>query len=128
MGKQSLKTLILIIAAFIITENVIAQNQKPYVRIAKIVVDSAQLDAYKTELKTGIATAVREEAGVLTMYAVFDNKQPTHITILETYASMEAYQSHIQTPHFKKYKSTTLAMVKSLELIDVTPIAYELKK
>jgi quinol monooxygenase YgiN len=105
-----------------------AQNNKPYVRIAKIVVDSAQLESYKSELKTGMETAVKLEPGVLSMYAVYDNQFPTHITILETYASKEAYQSHIQTSHFKKYKSGTLSMVKSLELTDVTPIAYEAKK
>jgi quinol monooxygenase YgiN len=105
-----------------------AQNNKPYVRIAKIVVDSAQLESYKPALKTGMETAVKLEPGVLSMYAVYDNQFPTHITILETYASKEAYQSHIQTPHFKKYKSGTLSMVKSLELTDVTPIAYEAKK
>jgi quinol monooxygenase YgiN len=104
-----------------------AQNNKPYVRIAKIVVDSAQLDSYKSQLKTGMETAVKLEPGVLSMYAVYDNQFPTHITILETYASKEAYQSHIQTSHFKKYKSGTLSMVKSLELTDVTPIAYEAK-
>jgi quinol monooxygenase YgiN len=105
-----------------------AQNNKPYVRIAKIVVDSTQLESYKSQLKTGMETAVKIEPGVLSMYAVYDNQFPTHITILETYASKEAYQSHIQTSHFKKYKSSTLSMVKSLELTDVTPIAYEAKK
>jgi quinol monooxygenase YgiN len=105
-----------------------AQNNKPYVRIAKIVIDSTQLESYKSQLKTGMETAVKIEPGVLSMYAVYDNQFPTHITILETYASKEAYQSHILTPHFKKYKSGTLSMVKSLELTDVTPIAYEAKK
>ena len=107
--------------------NITAQVNHPYVRIAKIVVDSAQLENYKEQLKTGMETAIRTEPGVLSMYAVYDNLQPTHITIMETYASKEAYQSHIQTAHFKKYKSETLNMVKSLELTDVTPIAYKVK-
>jgi quinol monooxygenase YgiN len=42
--------------------------------------------------------------------------------ILEIYADQEAYQSHIQTAHFKKYKEGTLKMVKSLKLIDTTPL------
>jgi quinol monooxygenase YgiN len=105
-----------------------SQKSEPYVRIAKIVVDSAQLDLYKSELKTEMEAAVRIEPGVLAMYAVNDIQFPTHITILETYASKEAYQSHILTPHFKKYKEGTLKMVKALELIDVIPIANEVKK
>jgi quinol monooxygenase YgiN len=34
------------------------------------------------------------------------------------YASNEAYQSHILTPHFKKYKDAVKDMVLALELID----------
>ena len=128
MSKPIFKALLVATIVLTFMDRANAQKSDPYVRIAKIVVDSAQLEAYKTELKTAMEAAVRIEPGVLTMYAVHDNKLPTHITILETYASPEAYQSHILTSHFKKYKTGTLAMVKSLELIDVTPIAYEVKK
>lgn len=44
------------------------------------------------------------------------------ITILETYASEDAYKAHIASPHFQKYKTSTLHMVKNLELIDQTPL------
>jgi len=47
--------------------------------------------------------------------------------VVEVYASEEAYQSHLKTAHFLKYKNGTLQMVKSLELIDVVPIALESK-
>lgn len=123
-----LKSFIIILGFLSIIHTAKAQNNEPYVRIAKIVVDSAQLEAYKLELKTEIEAAVRIEPGVLTMYAVHDKDFPFHITILETYASKEAYQSHILTPHFKKYKSNTMAMVKWLQLIDVNPIIYGIKK
>ncbi|HEX4850831.1 MAG TPA: antibiotic biosynthesis monooxygenase [Puia sp.] len=96
-------------------------------RIAKIVVDSSQLENYKTALKEGISTAVSKEPGVLSMYAVFDKANPSHITVFETYADLNAYQSHIQTVHFKKYKATVEHMVKSLELVDVIPIVLESK-
>lgn len=56
------------------------------------------------------------------MYAVADKDNPCNITILETYASMEAYKSHIDSEHFKKYKQGTLHMVESLILDDVTPL------
>jgi quinol monooxygenase YgiN len=49
------------------------------------------------------------------------------ITILETYASVPAYQSHIQTDHFKKYKTTVADMVKELELNDVIPIPIQIQ-
>lgn len=104
-----------------------AQSKTLYVRIARVVVDSAQLDNYKAALKEGIETAVRIEPGVISLQAVFDEKNPAHITVLETYDSKEAYQLHIQTPHFKKYKTNTQSMVKSLELTDVVPIALATK-
>lgn len=100
-----------------------AQQKKQMVRLAKIVVDPAQLALYNNALKEQMITAVSTEPGVLTYYAVADKSNPSHITILEIYADTTAYKSHIETPHFKKYKSTVQNMVKSLELVDVDIIA-----
>ncbi|MDE6069695.1 MAG: antibiotic biosynthesis monooxygenase, partial [Alistipes sp.] len=66
--------------------------------------------------------SLRTEPGVLTMYAVAEKDDPCKITILETYASREAYEKHIASEHFRKYKQGTLRMVKSLELSDQTPL------
>jgi quinol monooxygenase YgiN len=33
-----------------------------------------------------------------------------------------AYKAHLETPHFKKYKTTTQGMVKSLKLAETEPI------
>ena len=71
-----------------------------------------------------MVTAVREEPGVLTYYAVAEKDHPSHITILEIYADSAAYISHIATPHFKKYKNTVQHMVKALELIDVNLVGF----
>jgi len=49
------------------------------------------------------------------MYSIFFS---CPLTIIEVYANLKAYQSHILTPHFKKYKDTVKDMVLSLELID----------
>jgi quinol monooxygenase YgiN len=49
-----------------------------------------------------------------------DKSDPTNITILEIYADTAAYNSHISTPHFKKYKDTTKHMVIALDLVDIT--------
>lgn len=100
-----------------------AQQPQHYIRIARIVVDSMQLDKYKAALKAGVESAIQKEPGVLQLYAVYDKQQPTHVTVFEIYASVAAYQRHIKTEHFKKYKETVQSMVKSLELTDVEPIA-----
>jgi 4-carboxymuconolactone decarboxylase len=104
-----------------------AQEKNQVVRMAKLVIDSSQLENYKAALKEGIETAVRLEPGVLTLYAVSEKNNPTHYTILEIYASADAYKSHVQTPHFLKYKNATKDMVKSLELIDAEPLVPGMK-
>jgi quinol monooxygenase YgiN len=63
-------------------------------------------------------TAIKVETGVLSYTVLADKKDITLITIIEVYANLEAYQFHILTPHFKKYKDTVKDMVLSLELID----------
>lgn len=106
--------------------NSLAQD-KQMVRLAKVVVDSTQLESYNSFLKDEIQNSVKLEEGVLTLYAVAEKNRPTHITILEIYASIDAYKKHIQTPHFLKYKNGTKDMVKSLELIETTPLIPEMK-
>ena len=107
--------------------NASAQENGQIVRLAKLIIDSTQLENYKVALREGIETAVRVEPGVLTLYAVSEKNSPSHITILEIYASPEAYQSHLKTPHFLKYKNGTKNMVKSLELVETDPISPKMK-
>ena len=97
------------------------------VRLAKLVIDPTKLESYKAMLKEEIETSVRLEPGVLTLNAVYEKDNPTHITILEIYADTTAYKAHLQTPHFIKYKTGTKEMVKSLELVEAVPIALATK-
>ncbi len=97
------------------------------VRLSKITVVPAQLDAYNAFLKEEIEASMRLEPGVLTLYATAEKDAPHKITILEIYADRAAYESHLKTPHFQKYKQGTLSMVKKLELVDVKPLIPELK-
>jgi 4-carboxymuconolactone decarboxylase len=117
---------ILIMAAFS-GGNAIAQTQNTFIHVARLVIDPGKLEDYKSALKEHAAKAVKLEPGVITLYAVYEKQRPTHVTVFEIYASEEAYQSHLKAPHFLKYKTTVQDMVKSLELVDVTPIALESK-
>jgi 4-carboxymuconolactone decarboxylase len=111
----------------LLTYQVHGQQEKQMVRLAKLVIDANQLHQYNALLKEEIETSIRVEPGVLTLYAVAEKERLNHITILEIYASEEAYQKHIQTPHFLKYKNATKDMVKSFELIEVNPLIPEMK-
>ena len=92
------------------------------VRLSIIEVHPQYLEEYKKIATEVGETSLRTEPGVLTMYAVAQKDNPYLITILETYASQKAYQSHIASQHFQKYKEASLPMVKSLELLDQVPL------
>ena len=97
------------------------------VRLSKIIVDPAQLDAYNVFLKEEIEASMRLEPGVLTLYTTYEKDAPHHVTILEIYADSVAYESHLKTPHFQKYKQGTIEMVQELKLVDVKPLIPGLK-
>lgn len=88
------------------------------IRLSKIEVDPAYLDEYMKFAAEVGEISLRTEPGVLTMYALREKENPYNITILEMYASQEAYRSHIASDHFQKYKLGTLHMVKNLRLLD----------
>ena len=123
----STSMLIMVMMTFGICGNSFAQGKSLLVRMAKLQIDSAQLESYRASLKEEIETSVRIEPGVLTLYAIYEKNNPTHVTILEIYANVDAYKAHLETPHFKKYKSATKEMVKALELVESVPIALEAK-
>lgn len=104
------------------------QRDELVVRFAKLEIDSSKLEEYKAFLKEGIESSIHNEPGVLTMYAVQEEADPTKITVLEIYANEAAYQSHLATAHFQKYKTGTLEMVKSLDLIDLDPIVFGIRE
>ena len=97
------------------------------VRLSRITVDPDRLDAYNAFLKEEIEASMRLEPGVLTLYATAEKDAPHKVTILEIYADRSAYENHLKTPHFQKYKQGTLSMVKELELVDVKPLIPGLK-
>ena len=95
------------------------------VRIAEIEVHPEYLEAYLTAAIEIQQKSLAEEPGVLCLFPNQMKEDNTQIRILEIYASQQAYQHHIQTAHFQKYKQGTLHMVKSLKLQDLTPLATE---
>ena len=96
-----------------------AQGEGLLVRIAEVEIDSRYLEEYLAILKEEAEASVRLEPGVISIFPMFQRENPTEIRILEIYASREAYEAHLKTPHFQKYKTTTLEMVKSMQIVDM---------
>ena len=109
------------------TGNALAEEQSQVVRLAKLQIDPAQLEAYRAALKEEIETSVRVEPGVLSLSAVSERDHPERVTILEIYADAAAYHAHLQSPHFTRYKTATQSMVKALELVETIPISLAAK-
>ncbi len=99
-----------------------AQEQKMMVRISEIRIDANHLEQYKAILKEEAEASVRLEPGVIAIFPMYQRESDTEFRILEIYANREAYESHLKTSHFQKYKSATLHMVKSLKLVDMNTI------
>jgi len=92
------------------------------IRLSEIEIDSSYLKEYNMILQEESRASVLLEPGVIAIYPMYQRQSPTQIRILEIYANREAYESHLKTPHFQKYKTSTLKMVKSLKLIDMDNI------
>ena len=98
------------------------QYGEKIVRLAEIEVEPSMLEEYLAFAKEVGETSTKVEPGVLTLFSMQAKEDPCKIYILEIYSNQAAYQSHIQTAHFKKYKEGTAKMVKSLKLIDTMPL------
>ncbi|MDX8500343.1 putative quinol monooxygenase [Mesorhizobium sp. VK4C] len=97
------------------------------VRIAELEIDPDRIDSFKALLAEEIEAAVRSEPGVLFLHAVAVKGAPEMVRVIECYADQSAYQAHLTTPHFLKYKTQTADMVRSLRLIETEPIALRAK-
>lgn len=102
-------------------------ESQPIVRIAELIINPAQIDTYKAHLMEEIEASVRLEPGVLSLNAVSVKGDPAQIRILEVYADQAAYEAHLKTPHFLKYKDGTATMVRSLRLIETDAIMLRAK-
>lgn len=95
------------------------------VRISEIEILPEYLDEYNYILKEEASASVNIEKGVIAIFPMSQKENPTQIRIIEIYADETAYQSHLQTPHFQHYKTSTLKMVKTLKLVDMKSLDSE---
>ena len=95
------------------------------VRIAEIEVNEGYLEGYLAAAHNVGTKSVESEEGVICIFPMQVKDSPNTIRILEIYRNEEAYQVHLQTPHFLEYKQGTLHMVKSLQLVATEPLAPE---
>ena len=115
---------VLMLSAF---ESASGQESKQVVQLARLETYPPQLKSYNETLKEGVEGALLLEPGVLSLNAMAEKENPTHITLIEVYADEDAYTSHLQTPH-PQCKTRTNEMAKSLELVRMLPLFPGVKK
>ena len=125
IGKRMLLTAIVLLG---FCSNSIAQSANPYIRIVNIIVDSTKLVEFGAALKKSIEASVSSEAGTITIHAVYDNANQTHVTVFEIYENKQAHEAHQQTAYFREYREATNNMVKSVVRTEASAIALESKQ
>ena len=115
--------LFLMLLALVLSITAVAQEVATPVNYNTMIVRLAEIEVYPEHLQEYLKYAnevdrlsVEREPGVVCLFPMQSAEDSTQIRILEIYASEEAYQSHIKTEHFQKYKQGTLHMVKGLKL------------
>ena len=122
--------------ALVLSVTTVAQEKATSVNSYKtMIVRLAEIEVYPEHLQEYLKFAnevdrlsVECEPGVICLFPMQSAEDSTQIRILEIYASEEAYQSHIKTEHFLKYKQGTMHMVKNLKLPTMQPLDPETMK
>jgi len=99
----------------------------PIARIAELEIDPDCLDAYARLLREEVEASLRLERGVLALHAVSEKGAPWRVRVFEIYADQSAYEAHLRSPHFLKYKAAVFGMVRSQRLIETDPIVLASK-
>ena len=95
------------------------------VRIAEIEVHPQYLKEYLEAARNVGAESVKKEPGVICIFPNQMTENENMIRIVEIYRNKEAYEHHLKTEHFQTYKQGTLHMVRSLNLVDLSPLDKE---
>ena len=119
--------LTIMLFALVLSATAVAQ-EKMIVRLAEIEVYPEHLQEYLKYANEVDRLSVEREPGVVCLFPMQSAEDSTQIRILEIYASYEAYQQHLKTDHFQKYKQGTLHMVKDLKLPTMKPLDPETMK
>lgn len=92
-----------------------------YAHWSELEIDPAQLDSFKTLAEENVR-ATRTESGVLAFYWAGEKDHLNRIRILEIYADANAYQAHLQSPHFLRFRAGSSHMVTNRQLFEALPV------
>lgn len=90
-----------------------------YLKFARVETSPEGQPVFAESVLKNMKTSLKEEDGVLAMYAVQDQVKAQVWYFFEVYASQAAYQAHRETSHFQKYLAETKDLVLDKQLLDL---------
>jgi quinol monooxygenase YgiN len=93
-----------------------------YLRWSELEIDPARLELFRTLAEENVREARRTEPGVVAFHWASERDRPTLIRVFEAYADASAYQAHLQSPHFQKFRAASSHLVTSRRLFEAVPV------
>lgn len=90
-----------------------------FLKFAQVQVREGSQEAFENSVLINMQSSMKEESGVLAMYAVKDCQQSNCYYFYEVYASAKAYEDHRLRPHFKRYILETQDLLEEKILLDL---------
>lgn len=98
------------------------ERSTPFIRWAELEIDARQTAAFGAAAREHVNAAIQNEAGLLALHVTQEVEQPTQVRVFEMYADEKAYQTHLETPHFKRFVAATQAMITARQVFTAVPI------
>ncbi|MEO6852930.1 MAG: antibiotic biosynthesis monooxygenase [Rhodoferax sp.] len=102
--------------------NILSKIAMAYVRWSELEVDPAGLDRFTRLAEENVRETRSTEPGVLAFYWASERVHPNRIRVFEVYADENAYQEHLQSPHFQKFRAGSGPLVTSHQFFEAVPV------
>jgi quinol monooxygenase YgiN len=99
----------------------------PVVRWADLSVDPARLSDFKAAANEHGSAVLDAEPGVLALHAVAEKDNPSSIHVFEMYVDAAAYQAHLRSPHFQRFRTRTEKWIIERQLHEGVPVRLAAK-
>ena len=99
----------------------------PYVRWAELEVSPADVNALQAAGRVNTAATIALERGVVAFHSAVEKANPARMRVLEVYANVDAYRSHVQSEHFQQFVRDVQPILRSRAVFETVPIVLGAK-
>jgi quinol monooxygenase YgiN len=92
--------------------------------IAELSIKPGTAEKVATAARSAVAATVKED-GCISYDSYFNVSDPARLVLVERWASREALSRHLQTPHFKAWRTASAEFVTGRKVEIVTPEKVE---